>query len=260
MPRSQPPNSIALSIIAVIFVTLGLMGCSSSEDFDAQTPEGGFKLAERYEKSGRYEDAITQFNLVRNKHPYSRLATEAALRVADLHYKREDFLEAQSAYQAFKELYPTFPRIDYVTYQLAMSYYKQLPSTIDRDLSIGNRALLYFDEVLQSYSQSTYASQAKENKINTQRMLAEKENYIAYFYFVRRHFAPALARYEELLTNYPDLGLEPEALYRASLSALRLREYRKAREHYNRLQTSYGDSTFARKAEREIGHELESNR
>jgi outer membrane protein assembly factor BamD len=223
---------------------------------DAATAEGAFELGEKYQKEERFEDAITQFNQVKNKHPYSKLATEAELRIADIHYEREDFIEAQNGYQAFKELHPTHPRIDYVTYQLAMSFFNQLPSTIDRDLQLGQRAILYFDEVSNSHPNSEYASKAKEEKIATLHMLAAKEDYIAHFYLKRDFYQSALGRFEELMQQYPDQGFQAEALYGAAVSAYETKEHTKAKEYYEQLLSEFPNSAEAGKARTRLGSKL----
>ena len=84
-----------------------------------QNARGRVRVGERFEKDERYDEAITQFNQVKNKFPYSRLATEAELRVAEIHFKRDEFIEAQAGYQTFKELHPSHPKGDYVTFRLA---------------------------------------------------------------------------------------------------------------------------------------------
>jgi outer membrane protein assembly factor BamD len=237
-------------------ILLTVFGCSSTPDIDTSTPEGAFKLAEKYEKDERFEEAINQYNNVKNKHPYSKLATEAELRVAEIHFKREEFVEAQSSYQVFKEMHPAHAKIDYVTFRLGLSFFNQLPSTIDRDLAVAERAILYFDEVVQSYPQSQYVGEAKDNKVKALKMLAEKEWYIGHFYFIRDHFESALSRFEGLLEKYPDLGFDAKALYGAALSAYKIKEMQKAKTHYHTLNSKFHDSTEAAKARREIGDRI----
>ena len=62
-----------------------------------------------------------------------------------------------------------------------MSFFNQLPSTIDRDLSVAERAILYFDEVITSYATSPFAKDAAEYKTKSLKMLAEKEYYVGRF-------------------------------------------------------------------------------
>lgn len=233
-----------------------LAGCSSTPDIDTSTPEGAYKLAEKYEKDERYEEAIAQYTQVKNKHPYSKLATESELRVAEIHFKREEFVESQNSYQVFKEMHPSHPQIDYVTYRLGLSFFNQLPSTIDRDLSVAERAILYFDEVVQSYPKSQYLSEAKENKQKALKMLAEKEYYIGHFYFIRDHFESALGRFEGLLDKYPGLGFDAQALYGASVSAFKMKEMTKAKNYFQKLESDFKDSSEAQKARREIGNSI----
>lgn len=249
-------KSLSKAILCVLMLSLTLGACSSSSKLDPNTAEGAFKLGEKFEKDERYEEAIVQFSNVKNKHPYSKLAVDAKLRIADIYYKREEFIEAQTEYQTFKEMHPTNPRNDYVTYQLAMSFFNQLPSTIDRDLSVAERAILYFDEVIQSYATSQYTTAARENKRKALTMLAEKEYYIGNFYFIREHWDSALGRFEDLLAKYPGLGLDAKALFGAAYSALKMKEMAKARGYYQQLLSQHKDSAEAEKARREIGSRI----
>src|SRR5271154_4212480 len=106
--------------------TAFLPNCASKDVTESNSAEAAFKAAEEFEKDERYEEALQKFNEVKNKHPYSKFAVEAELHVADIHYKREAFIEAATAYQLFKDFHPKNPKIDYVTFRLAMSYYEQL--------------------------------------------------------------------------------------------------------------------------------------
>ena len=243
--------------IVALFIPLFFAACSSTDRIDENTAEGAFTLGERYEKDERFEEALVQYNQVKNKHPYSRFAVEAKLRIADIHFKREDWVEAQNAYQLFKELHPKHPKSDYVTYQLALCYFNQLPSTIDRDLTLADKAIMYFDETLQSFAGSEYAKPAKEYKEKALKMLAEKVDYIGNFYFIREKFDSALLRYEELLEKYPGLGLDAKGLYRAAVSAYKTEDLAKARGYYRKLMASFPNSEEARNMSNELIHALQ---
>lgn len=249
-------RNLSLKSLLLVLMTSFLAACSSADKIDSNTPEGGFKLGEKFENDERYEEALAQFNTVKNKYPYSKLAVESELRIAEIHFKREEFIEAQAAYQTFKEMHPSYPRIDYVTYRLALSFYEQLPSTIDRDLSVADRAILYFDEVLQTYARSEYAKDAAEHKTKALKMLAEKEYYVGNFYLIRDHWESALGRFEGLLERYPRLGLDQKALYGAAISAYRAKDLGKAKTYYQRLITEFKDSDEAEKARRELGNHI----
>ncbi len=242
--------------LVILALSLILTACSSTASYDTNTPEGAFQLGEKFQKSSRFEEALAQFNRVKNKFPYSKLATEAKIKIADIHYEREEYPEAQAAYQIFKELHPNHPKADYATYQLAMSYFKQLPASIDRDLSLAERTIVYFDEVLTTYPNSEYAEKAKKGKRDTLEMLADKEFYIANFYYIRDHYEAALGRFEVLLKKYPGLGHDREALYKATDTAYQIKEFPKAKKFYEYLVQNYGDSDEAQKAKRDFDGKL----
>lgn len=241
-------------MLILIALLAFMAGCSSDPKYDTSVPEGMFKVGEKYEKDERYEEALAILGQLKNKHPYSKFATEAELKMADIYFTRDEFIEAQNAYQTFKEMHPSHPRIDYVTFRLGLSFSKQLPSTTDRDLSVADRAILYFDEVTQSFPNSQYASEAKEQKIKALKMLADKEYYIANFYFIRKFWGAALGRYEDLLKKYPDLGFEARALYGAAVSAYRVKEIPKAKAYVRQLELEHKGSLEAEKVRRELGN------
>lgn len=234
------------------FALLAGTGCSSTAKIDTSTAEGAFKQAEELEKDERYEEAVARYTDVKNKFPYNKLAVAAELKIADVQYKREAYIEAQSAYQLFKEFHPKHPQADYVTFRLAMSYFNQLPSSIDRDLSVADKAILNFDEVLNTYSTSQYAEEARKHRGEALKMLAQKELYIANFYAKREKFDSAIKRYEGILKNYPSVGLDPEALYGAARSAFKMGEKERGQEYINTLNSKYPDTDEARRAKHEL--------
>ena len=95
-------TKILKSLFILILVST-FFGCASEEK-NANTPEGLFAIAKEYDEAERYEIALQKYADVKNKFPYSSLATSAELAVADVHFKRESFAEAQIAYQNFRDL------------------------------------------------------------------------------------------------------------------------------------------------------------
>ncbi len=243
-------NISVLLLISTICASLFVLPGCSSNDKKSDTPEGAYELAQEFDKDERYEEAIKRYQEIKNKFPYSKYATLSELAVADAYYKQESYPEAQVAYQSFKDLHPKHAKIDYVTYKLAMSFYSQLPPTIDRDLTISQSAILYFDEVISQFPNSEHVSDSKEKKAGTLKMLAEKENYIGEFYFIREKYDSALTRFEGLLRKYPTQGFEAVALSRAAVSASKVGEPDKARRYLAELQKKYPGSDeyeFAKK-------------
>lgn len=173
-------------------------------------PKGGteaeilFKEATRLKESERYIMALEKLNTIKSQYPYSYYATSAELLQADILYLQENYEEAAAAYLLFKDFHPKHQKMDYVTFKIAESYYKQKPSTFDRDLSAAKQAIKYFNELRSLYPRSTYLKDAKDKIEECYKMLKDKELYIANFYFKTKDYQSASFRYENLLNQFND--------------------------------------------------------
>ncbi len=240
------------TLSCLIIFSFLFTGCASTEKLDKNTAEGAFALGQKFEKEERYEEAITYYSEVKNKFPYSRFATESQLKIADIEFSRENYPEAEGAYKLFKEFHPNHARADYVTYRLGLSVFNQLPPTIDRDLALATTAIDYFDQLIHSYSSSEFVPKATEYRAKAQKMLADKANYVADFYFIREKWQSALGRYEDLMHNYPNLGYDLPALYRATISAYKMKDLDRAKTYFKKLLADYPNSKELAKARSEL--------
>lgn len=233
---------IKMKTVTVIFTAAILLASCASDEKKTDTAEATYNVAQEFEKDERYEEAIKKYSEVKNKYPYSQFAIKAELAIADVYYKQESYGEAQINYQTFRELHPTHPQIAYVIFRTGLSFYQQLPETIDRDLSLATDAIASFDELLQKYAQSEFAPEAKEKRENALKKLAEKEDYVGDFYFKRKIYDSALSRYEYLITSYPRLGLDERAIARAYYSAVKLKDKPKTKKYRDLLKTQFPES------------------
>jgi len=228
-----------------------LVACSTLDDLDANTAEGAFQLAGRYEKAERFEEAIRRYSDVRTKFPYSKWAVEAQLKIADIEYTREYFEEAATAYQIFREMNPRYNKIEYVIYRTAMSFYNQLPEIISRDLSASSEALRYFREYLEKFPTGSWAEDIKKYQQITYKKLANKEMYIGNYYYKQKKFLSALGRYQAVARNYSFLDVSKEAGIKAVRSALKLKYVDVAQEFLDFLKRKFPDSKELQQAKEE---------
>ncbi len=241
----------ALRVIIGLGLVFQLTACSTVEK-NSNTPEGSFAIAEDFDKGERYEEPIRRYNDVKNKFPYSSYATKAELAIADVYYKQESFAESQVAYHSFRDLHPKHPQIDYVVFRIGISYFNQLPSTIDRDLSLAHDAVSSFNDLIKNYPQSQYTKEAQDKRTESLKMLAQKEEYIADFYFKQEVYDSALTRYENLYVKYADLGFEAKALSRASICAVKVNDTKKLKKYSELLFQKFNDSSEASAVRKEI--------
>jgi outer membrane protein assembly factor BamD len=233
-------------------VLLFIMGCGSSDKVHDK-PEDLFKEAEEFEKAERYEEAIKRYTELKNRFPYSNYSTKAKLKTGDCYFKQESYPEAQVAYQTFRELHPRHAQIDEVVYKIGLSYYKQLPDTIDRDLIVAKDAISHFDEILSNFRNSEYTKDARKYRESALVMLAEKEDYVGNFYFVRKNCLSALPRYMNLVDTYQNIGgKEAIALARTVICANRLGKVDLQNKYWAILKDKYSGSAEYNEAAVEV--------
>ena len=232
----------------LILLAFLLVHCVSYDEFDTSKASGAFGLAKQLEDDERYEEALMQYQDVKNRFPYSQYKVEAELQIAEIQFKKESFAEAQAAYELFKELHPTHSRVDYVTFRIGESIFNQLPSTIDRDLSVAPQAIRQFDVLLRDYPNSKFVKQAKEKRAEAVKKLAEKELYIADFYFRTDEWQHAMVRYEKYIKEFPQHVKQPHAHLRAGLAAGNFGDDEKRNKLLRYLIENWPDSKEAKRA------------
>jgi outer membrane protein assembly factor BamD len=191
-------NIIAFVLLMVLF------SCSSERPKGATEAEILYKEAKELIGKSRYIQANEKLNSIRSQYPYSFYATPAELLQADVLFAQESYAEAASAYILFRDFHPKHAEIAYVVFRISEAFYRQLPTTFDRDLSAGVEAIKYYNELLQNYSNTEYVKDASARITQIEAMLEKKQIYIADFYFKTKDYEAAKARYEEILKSIKD--------------------------------------------------------
>ena len=179
------------------------MGCSGKA-VNEDDPAILYNDAEEDIKSDHYQLALDKLRTVKNKHPYSKQAVDALLRIGDVYFLQESYAEAAAAYEAFKDLHPKHERVAYAMFRMALSYFNDIPGNLARDLTPAKKALEAFDDYMKRFPTAAEAGDAKKDMAETRRILAEKELYIADFYYKRDDYMAARARYLKILDMYPE--------------------------------------------------------
>ena len=200
---------------------LMLSGCSlltafwsAADDETAQTL--AWDGMEHYE-SGKYEKAKEAFEKIKDWYPYSKYAILAELKIADAHYRLQEYEEAIFAYEEFESLHPRNEAIPYVVYQVGRCYFEQIDAP-DRDQVTARKALDTFGRLIREYPEDLYAAKAREHINDCLRSLAESEFRIGVFYYNSKRYRAALGRFQNILTKYPDVGVHQQALQYIALT------------------------------------------
>lgn len=176
-----------------------MISCASKRPQGSTEAEILYKEAKELISKSRYIQASEKLNSIRSQYPYSFYATHAELLQADILFAQENYAEAASAYILFRDFHPKYAELGYVIFRISESFYRELPSTFDRDLSSGVEAVKYFNELIQNYPNTEYVKEAQSRITQIEEMLEKKEIYIADFYFKTKDYEAAKSRYEDIL-------------------------------------------------------------
>jgi len=208
----------SLHLISFFFLLSIFTNCSSEKLQGSTQAEILYKEAEKSISKKRYIAALEKLNEIRSQHPYSYYATPAELLIADVKFLQENFAESAADYQLFRDMHPKHERIDYVIFRLAESLFNQMPSTFDRDLSIAEESVKYFQEIINVYPNSAHVAVSKERIEHVYRQVRSREKYIADFYFKTSNYDAALWRYTYILDKLNDPELNEHAKVRQVMS------------------------------------------
>lgn len=224
------------------FLLVLLFGCGSSRPTGKTEAEVIYKEALELKEDGRYLLAVERLNTIRSKYPYSYYAVYAELLNADILFDQKNYIEAASSYIIFRDFHPQHKKIPYVVWRIAESFYNQLPSTFDRDLSSGIEAIKYYKELIQKYPQSPYTKDAPSRIEVCEKMIEKKNRYIADFYFKTEVYDAARYRYLDILKEFPrphSPSLRDHAMLRIMEISLKLKTSQDCKKYFNQFKNQF---------------------
>jgi outer membrane protein assembly factor BamD len=154
-----------------------------------------------------------------------------------------DHQAASEEYKRFVTLYPFHRLAPFAQYSLGLSYSHKI-TTIDRDLTPITEAISAFNAVITRYPESLYAPKAAEKIKALTQQHAEHEFLIGHFYFKKKAYPAAIARFERAVAKAGDSALTEKTLYYLGQSHVRNGNIEKARPLFQDLRTRYPHSTY----------------
>lgn len=218
-PATTPGSVVRLR---GVFVLLTMLLAGPALAAAPATPFGPTRLQvtaeQRYElclqqiRRQNWTKALEVCTQVRNLHRDDPVSVLAELAVADIHYERGEYEQAQLAYQDFKRRHPRHERLGYVTYRIGLSIYERAPKWAGRDQTLTRAAVNVWTGFGSRYPDSEHVDEVEQSLREARGRLARKELIIADFYKRRRAWEATRARAEGASRLYPDTDALPRAL------------------------------------------------
>ncbi len=219
-----------------------------------------FDAGEAALKNEEYDKAMSYFQFVRSKYPFSKYAALSDLKIADTKFSQKKWLDAASAYEIFVRLHPRHEEVPYASYRIGISYFHAvpsdffiLPSSTSRDQSSTKEALAALDRFLLQFPHSPYVNEAVEKQKILFSYLAKHSLHIADYYQRRGKYEPALTRLLSVEEEYPATEESAEALWLAALLLeKKMNDKERALSLYQEIVTEKASSRYAAQAQKRL--------
>jgi outer membrane protein assembly factor BamD len=235
--------------LALASLLLALAGCGWLRPAPTPIPPPDELYAQGTMELDRrgYEEARQHFKRITERHPNSSYAPRARFLIGESYYREAEFDKAIKEFETFMSFYPRHEIADLAQYRLAMAFYDQI-KPIEQDQTVSGRALEQFRKLVKEYPESRYATDALAKIDICRGRLAQKEVWVASYYFTQGNPSAARQRLELVLREYPRTLVVPEALW--MLAEVNAREGKtvEAREILSRLNHEFPYTEFGRRA------------
>jgi outer membrane protein assembly factor BamD len=223
-----PVAEFVLSIAAGLCL-IAAPGCSSTPKASST---GGKSV------SGTDEQIFIGDSIEKNYDP------NVIMKRGEAFFEKEEYAEALVEYQHFLELHRVHILAPYAQYRLGETHFKMAKS-IDRDPEPIRKAIASYEKLRKDFPGSRYDGQAVKNLQDCHDWLAQMHLFVGQFYYRRGSFLAAAHRFEQIIKQYPDKSVAPDALYFLAMTYKEMGAQDWADDHLILLAEKYPASQYA---------------
>jgi len=254
MRKKRSLNLLSVSIL-VLILALNFSACHRNKKKVTLSPEDLGTDKELYEKAKAKskrdsEKARMLFKEIIHLYPDSAYARRAKIGIADTYFKQKDsasYIMAATEYEEYVSLYPNSPDAVYAKYQTAMCYYNQMPKP-GRDQANTILAVKALENMIKLYPDTKEAEDAKIKLETARQNLAAHYCGIGITNFKIEALLGAVARFKQVIDEYPDFKENDKLFYYTGKCYLRLRSYDTAASFFQKVINSYPRSKYLKKS------------
>ncbi|UFS71649.1 outer membrane protein assembly factor BamD [Geomonas sp. RF6] len=235
--------------LILLFAVALLCACATTPK--VPNARNNYEAGQTALKSQKYEEAIEYFKKVKESYSSPELSAQAELGIADAYFENKGYIEAAAAYEEFRKLHPTHPKVPYALYRLGMCNYREVTG-IDTDQTPVKNAVATFEGFLASYPTSEYAAEVKEKLEDCRNKQLAYEVYVGNFYLRTKKYDSAIKRLTEALAKFPGRAHDA-TLLRLGEAYLRSGEKVRGTETLERMLKEYPQSPLVTEARKELG-------
>jgi len=245
-------------IFALFFLLLSCHGKKVATNAPAvnlnESDKELFEKATHDLEKSRFTVARLTLQTLINTYPDSEFLPPAKYALAESFYREASNASLSQAEAEFKDyitFFPTSPLADDAQLKIALTHVRRM-ETPDRDRTQASLAEAELKSMIEGYPDSPLLDEAKQKLRGVQEVLAEGVDRIANFYFGRKAYGAAVARYKEIITRYPDYSKMPDTLFYMAESLRLNNNTPEAAIYYARIVTDHPLSTRVPQAKQNL--------
>ena len=248
-PIFMPMGLRSPTRVLLVSLLLTTAGCAflKPQPLPILPPDELYSQGEQELTRRKYPEAREAFRKITERHPNTSWAPRARFLIGEAFYREAEFDKAIKEFETFLSFYPRHEIADLVQYRLAMAYYDQL-KPIEQDQGLTAKALEQFKKLVREYPDSRYATDALAKIDICRGKLAQKEVWVATYYFSQGNPRAARQRLEFVLKEYPRTLVIPETLYTLAEVNFAEGKTKEAVELLRQLANDYGFTEWGRRA------------
>jgi len=231
-------------ILLSILLSLTLPACTGTRLPESRNAEHYLREGESMFDRGLFEEAITNWEKVRDSYYSPELNIIAEMKIAEAYYRSEMYPESTAAYEDFLKQHPNHKRVPDAMYNLGLAYYAQVLAP-DRDQTATRNAMVTFREFAKRYPNDRgRTEQAKVFADRCEDRLAQHELVVGRYYLNRDNYPAAINRFKSIFVKYPNFYERDEAWYLLGRTYLLNGQKEQAVEAFNTLYKQFPVSRF----------------
>src|SRR5688572_5394273 len=209
MATNSRMRILVLTTVAVLIATLA--GCGGNPRRPVGDAEKLYEMAKKASDNGNYKDAITYYEQLEARFPFSNPARQGQLDLMYAYYKNREPESAIDQADQFIRENPAHPRVDYAYYVKGLTQFERNPNFLERwfnaDLSErppidARKSFQAFQTLVERYPNSEYAADARQRMVFLRNRLANYELHVAEYYLKRGAYVGAINRSKYAIENY----------------------------------------------------------
>jgi outer membrane protein assembly factor BamD len=194
-----------------IVILVGI-GCSSTESVQVpKSAEDVFKEGMSAFNDGNWMEAQSKFDIIKLQFPASPFADDAQFHLAEINYKRGEYILAAFNYALVRR---TFPSSEYAKESLLKSAdcYFELAPPPDRDQEYTRKAIQAYGEFQTVYPQDSLALIALKRIVELRGRLARKQLDAAEHYVRTLSYRASVVYYDAVIEEFADTDVYEDAV------------------------------------------------